>query len=94
MEEKKVGVVIPQEKLSKEALKALIEEFILREGTDYGSHEYSLEEKRQKVFKQLKTNQVLIFFDPELENTNLLTVDQIKKLNRQNFEIVGLPEGL
>ncbi len=94
MEDKKTGILIPKEKLSAQALKSLIDEFILREGTDYGLHEYSLAEKRLRVGKQLDAKHIFVFFDPQLENTTLLTKDQIKKLNLQNFEIVGLPEGL
>ena len=38
-------IEIPAERLSAEVLRAVIEEFILREGTDYGSYEVSLEDK-------------------------------------------------
>ncbi len=93
MEEKKTGIVIPKEKLTADVLEGLIDEFILREGTDYGTHEYSLTDKRQHVLRQLNSKQIFIFFDPQLENTNLLSKDQIKKLNQQSFDIVGLPEG-
>ena len=93
-EDQKTGIVIPREKLSNTVLDALIDEFILREGTDYGTAEYSLEQKKKQVFRQLDSKHILILFDPKLETTNLLTIDQVKKLSQQNFEIVGLPEGL
>ncbi len=94
MEEKKTGLLIPKEKLAPETLDALIDEFILREGTDYGLHEYSLEQKRKHVLSQLSARHIFIFFDAQLETTNLLPKEEIKRLRRQNFEIVGLPEGL
>jgi len=40
---------IPFEELAVETLTAIIEEFISREGTDYGVHEISLEKKVQQV---------------------------------------------
>jgi uncharacterized protein YheU (UPF0270 family) len=42
-------IEIPADKLSAEVLHAVIEEFILREGTDYGSYEVSLENKIDQV---------------------------------------------
>jgi uncharacterized protein YheU (UPF0270 family) len=47
-------MVIPLEKLSAEALRGVIEEFVTREGTDYGGQMYSLENKVEQVFRQLR----------------------------------------
>jgi uncharacterized protein YheU (UPF0270 family) len=57
-------LIVPYEKLSVEALSGLIDEFILREGTDYGAVEVSLESKHAQIFKQLKSGRVLVVFDP------------------------------
>lgn len=38
---------------------------MLREGTDYGAREYSLEEKAAHVRAQLERGQARILFDPE-----------------------------
>ena len=86
--EKKRGIVIPQNKLSQDVLTALVDEFILREGTDYGTHEYSLEQKRQQILKQLAGQHILILFDPDLESTTLIRKEELTKLSQQNFEIV------
>lgn len=88
-DEKKTGILIPAERLSKEALDSLIEEFILREGTDYGTREYSLDEKKKQVFNQLKAGHISILFDPQLENTTLLRKEELIKLGSQNFQILG-----
>lgn len=72
-------IEIPADRLSAEVLAAVIEEFILREGTDYGSYEVSLENKIDQVRGQLKKGDVLITFDPASENCNLLTRNQFKK---------------
>jgi uncharacterized protein YheU (UPF0270 family) len=72
-------IEIPADKLSAEVLHAVIEEFILREGTDYGSYEVSLENKIDQVRGQLSRGDVLITFDPATENCNLLTRHQFQR---------------
>ncbi|MDG1818662.1 MAG: YheU family protein [Porticoccaceae bacterium] len=72
-------IEIPADRLSSEVLRAVIEEFILREGTDYGSYEVGLEDKIDQVKGQLKRGDVLITFDPATENCNLLTRNQFKQ---------------
>ncbi len=65
-------IEIPYERLSPEILRAVIEEFILREGTDYGLLEYSLDDKVSQVEKQLKHGKAVIMFDEESESCTLL----------------------
>ena len=67
------------DRLSPEALQGLIEEFILREGTDYGLSEYTLEQKHDQVMRQLKAGHVRIVFDPVEETTSLLRKEVIPK---------------
>jgi uncharacterized protein YheU (UPF0270 family) len=45
-------VEIPYKELSAEALRSIIEEFVLREGTEYGARDFSLEEKIQHVLRR------------------------------------------
>ena len=76
-------IEIPADRLSAEVLRGVIEEFILREGTDYGSNEVSLDNKIDQVKGQLKKGDVLITFAPATENCNLLTRHQFKKYQIQ-----------
>lgn len=69
-------VEIPREKLSRETIDGIIEEFVLREGTDYGAQEISLERKKEQVYKQLEKNEVKIFFDPHSESVTLMAARQ------------------
>ena len=46
-------MIIPWQELSTETLDNLIESFVLREGTDYGMQEKTLEQKVADVKKQL-----------------------------------------
>ncbi|MGH8231748.1 MAG: YheU family protein [Steroidobacteraceae bacterium] len=59
-----VGLDIPYAALSAEALRGVLESFVLREGTDYGRREYSLEEKVAHVRRQLERGEAHIVFDP------------------------------
>jgi len=56
-------VVIPPEKLSREALEGLVEGFVLREGTDYGQCDHSLDDKRAAVLRQIENGEVVIVYD-------------------------------
>ncbi len=65
-------IVIPTEKISIEALEGLISEFILREGTDYGSREFTLEEKHTQIRRQLAAGLVVVVFDPKEESASIV----------------------
>ena len=67
-------IVIPPAGLSAEALRGVIESFVLREGTDYGEREYSLEQKVAHVHAQLERGQARILFDPETNTVTLVLV--------------------
>lgn len=65
-------IEIPLDRLDDETLRRIIEEFVLREGTDYGVSEISFETKVTQVRKQLVKGDVSLFFDPESESVTLL----------------------
>ena len=65
---------IPQQELSSDALVGVIDAFILREGTDYGLQEYTLEEKRQRVLNLLARGDAEIHFYPENEHIDIVMV--------------------
>jgi len=63
-----VAVVVPPSALAPETLTALIESFVLREGTDYGERECSLAEKVAQVRAQLERGEAVILYS-ELHET-------------------------
>lgn len=65
-------VEIPHTELSAEALRGVVESFVLREGTDYGESEFSLEQKVSQVLRQLERNEARIMFDPDTETVTLI----------------------
>ncbi|GLS92442.1 UPF0270 protein [Psychromonas marina] len=69
-------MLIPYQSLDSETLYSLIESFILREGTDYGEAEISLESKSQKVLEQVKAGNVLILYSEHTESVTLINKQQ------------------
>ena len=65
-------VRIPVEELDEETLRALVESFVNREGTDYGRVEQSFEAKVADVMHQLERGEAEIVFDPETESATIL----------------------
>jgi uncharacterized protein len=74
---------IPANKLSPEALRGVIEEFISREGTDYGAVEASREASINQVKHKLEKGLAVLVYDDETETTNILLSDNpvLKKLD-------------
>jgi uncharacterized protein YheU (UPF0270 family) len=64
--------VVPYTELAPELLHAVVESYVLREGTDYGEKEFSLEEKVAHVIHQLKRGEARIMFDPESESVSIV----------------------
>ncbi len=65
-------VEIPLEALSPQALTGVINEFIFREGTDYGIQEITHEKKIEQIKKQMSQGDVKIVFDPSSETVTLM----------------------
>ena len=65
-------VMIPHGALAADLLRGIVEAFVLREGTDYGEREYSLEQKVAHVMRELDRGEVHIIFDPISQTVNLI----------------------
>ncbi len=65
-------VIVPHAELSAEALQGVIESFVLREGTDYGSHDVSLQQKVAQVLRQLERKEAQIVYDPDTESIDIV----------------------
>jgi uncharacterized protein YheU (UPF0270 family) len=70
-EESREPVVVPHTELGAELLRAVIESFVLREGTDYGEREFSLDQKVARVIRQLERGEAQIVFDPQTESVDI-----------------------
>lgn len=64
--------LVPLSALSEEALRGVIESFVLREGSDYGAVPRSHEQKVADVRRQLERGEARITFDPQTETVNIV----------------------
>ena len=64
-------VEVPYNELPPDLLHAVVESFVLREGTDYGEKEFSLEDKVNGVIRQLKKGEAKIIFDPTTDSVTV-----------------------
>jgi uncharacterized protein len=67
-----VIVIIPWQELEVATLENLIETFVLREGTDYGEQERSLEQKVADVRRQLERGDVVLVWSELHESVNIM----------------------
>ncbi len=60
---------IPHTKLVPATLRAVVEDFVTRDGTDYSS----VEQRVENVLEQLKVGRVELHFDDQTETCNIVT---------------------
>ncbi len=65
-------VLVPPSALDPDTLRRVVESFVLREGTDYGEREYSLEAKVAHVVAQLERGEAQLVFDPNTESVQIV----------------------
>jgi uncharacterized protein YheU (UPF0270 family) len=72
------GIEIDPADLSPEALRGLVEEFVSREGTDYGHLDRSLESKVADVHRQLESGEARIVFDLASESASIVATRALR----------------
>jgi len=70
-------MIIPWQQLEAETLTNLIENFVLREGTDYGEQERSLAQKVADVQRQLASGEAVLVWSELHETLNIMPRGQI-----------------
>ena len=78
-DEDRRGIEVSPNQLSPEALRGMIEEFVTRDGTDYGAIERSVEEKIAQVSAQLASGEARLVFDPTTQTTNIVVARDLPK---------------
>jgi uncharacterized protein len=73
-------VEVPLQRLQADALQALLEEFASRDGTDYGECEVSLQQKVSELSGQLQRKELILLYDADSEQWDLLPRDQALQL--------------
>lgn len=72
---------VPYQEIPAATLRALIEEFVSRDGTDYGRVELSLEEKVAQVTQLLQQDKAVIWFDETTETISIFHRDDMARMN-------------
>jgi len=65
-------VVVPFRGLTAEAAQGVIEEFVTREGTDYGGVGVHLVDKVRQVRDQLERGEAVLVYDPGSNSCNIV----------------------
>ncbi|MCB1843116.1 MAG: YheU family protein [Halioglobus sp.] len=68
-------VEVPYQRLPQAVFRALLEEYVTRDGTDYGAQELSLAEKVQRLESQVARADVRLLYDAQSEQWDLVSAD-------------------
>ena len=71
-EEDSKPVNIPHTELAPETLRAVVESFVLREGTDYGAQDVPFDRKVADVMRQLERREAVILYDPGTDSVDIV----------------------
>lgn len=64
-------MIVPWQQIAPETLENLIREFILREGTDYGDVEVSLQDKVDQIHSQLESGEAVVVYSELHESVDI-----------------------
>ena len=71
-------ITIPISDVSSEALTGLLEEYVSRDGTDYGETEISIDDKTRVLRKKLDSGELKILFNEKTQEFDLAMCEQMK----------------
>ena len=80
-------IIVPWKDLPPDTLHNLIEEFVTRDGTDYGDTEISTATKVEQVREQLKKEQVFVVFDETTESVSVLSKEQLAEIENGQWHM-------
>jgi uncharacterized protein YheU (UPF0270 family) len=66
------GVEVPYQQIDPETLRRMIQEFVSRDGADWGDAGSALEDKVTQVLQQLERKQVKVVFDLRSQTANIV----------------------
>ncbi|HEX5677141.1 MAG TPA: YheU family protein [Alcanivorax sp.] len=75
-------LIVPWHDIDAATLDNLIEEFVTRDGTDYGEQEIGTGTKVGQVREQLRRGQASVVFDDATETISIFTREQLNELDR------------
>lgn len=72
VDQQEEGVDIPYDRLSPETLRNMVKEFVTRDWEELGDSNFTLDEKVEQVFQQLKERKAKVVFDLATETGNIV----------------------
>ena len=72
VDQQEEGVDIPYDRLSPETLRNMVTEFVTRDWEELGDSNFTLDEKVEQVFQQLKERKAKVVFDLATETGNIV----------------------
>lgn len=73
-------MIVPWQDVSEETLNNLLEEFVTRDGTDYGEREVAMTTRVTQVMQALRRGELVIWFDSTTETIDLLGRDRVREI--------------
>ncbi|SEG57791.1 YheU family protein [Marinobacterium lutimaris] len=70
-------MILPWKELSEDALNGLIEEFVTRDGTDYGEQETPLARKVEQVKAKLRSGEVVLLFSESTGECSIVAKERL-----------------
>lgn len=80
--------IVPYDQLAPQTLRALIEEFVTRDGAVHGHGDVSIESQIAEVQRQLRSGKVVIVFDHESESCTICPRDELNRMGADERRVV------
>ncbi len=71
-------MIIPIGELNTETLRNIVESFVLRDGTDYGDVEISLDDKVEQVLQLLRSGQAVLVYSELHDSVDIKAAQDIE----------------
>ncbi|MDQ3230235.1 MAG: YheU family protein [Pseudobdellovibrionaceae bacterium] len=82
---------IPVDRLDAETLTRVIEEFVSREGTDYGQSNPDMVDKVEGIRRKLKSGQAVLVFDEGSETCHILSREAFRSMQKGGASTSQVP---
>lgn len=80
--------IVPYDQLAPQTLRALIEEFVTRDGAVHGHADAAIESQIAEVQRHLSAGKVVIVFDHETESCTILPREEVSPIDPGERRVV------
>lgn len=79
-------LVIPYQELNPDTLRAMVEDFVTRDGTDYGELETPITQRIDLVLRQLRAGKAFILYDAEAASFTIGSAEHLRTAEANSTE--------